>query len=84
MRTDGWQRMTGAPMADDEDGDQEKAVERRALSARVVHEAFRSEGASELERPWNALAWSGLAAGISMGLSFIAQGLLRAHLPDTN
>ncbi len=84
MRTDRWQRMTGAPMADDDDGDQEKAVERRALSARVVHEALRSEGASELERPWNALAWSGLAAGISMGLSLIAQGLLRAHLPDTN
>lgn len=60
-----------------------RALERRALSAVAVHEALRSEGAAEIERPWNALAWSGLAAGISMGLSLVAQGLLRAHVPDT-
>lgn len=59
-----------------------KAVDRRSLSARAVHEALLSEGSSEVERPWNALAWSGLAAGISMGLSLLAEGLLHARLPD--
>lgn len=68
---------------EEQDDERKKALERRSLSARAVHEALRSEGSSEIERPWNALAWSGLAAGLSMGLSLTAEGLLRAHLPDT-
>lgn len=63
--------------------DSERGLERRALEARDVHDALRAEGSSELERPWTALAWSGLAAGLSISLSMLAQGLLRAHLPDT-
>jgi formate-nitrite transporter family protein len=42
----------------------------------------RQDGADTLARGSGALAWSGLAAGLSMGLSLIAEGLLRAHLPD--
>jgi formate/nitrite transporter FocA (FNT family) len=68
-------------MTDQED-ERKRGLERRSLSARAVHEALRSEGASELERPWNALGWSGLAAGLSMGMSLLAEGLLRAHLPE--
>lgn len=70
--------------ADEAESEQKKAAERRALTARTVHEALRSEGVSEIERPWTALAWSALAAGISMGLSLVAEGALRAHLPDTS
>jgi formate/nitrite transporter FocA (FNT family) len=40
------------------------------------------EGESELCRPVSALAWSGLAAGLSMGFSLVAQGLLQANLPQ--
>jgi len=69
---------------DEEEHERQTAAERRSLSARTVHEALRSEGASELERPWTALAWSGLAAGVSMGLSMLTQGVLRAHLPDAS
>jgi formate/nitrite transporter FocA (FNT family) len=29
-----------------------------------------------------ALAWSGLASGLSMGFSFLTQALLRSNLPD--
>src|SRR6185312_17234450 len=29
-----------------------------------------------------ALAWSAFAAGLSMGFSFVAQGVLMTHLPD--
>ena len=44
--------------------------------------APRREGRRELERKTSSLAWSGLAAGMSMGFSFIAQGLLKHHLPN--
>jgi formate/nitrite transporter FocA (FNT family) len=47
-----------------------------------MHEAVRHDGDTELERSVSALASSGLAAGLSMGFSFIAEGLLRSHLPD--
>ncbi|HTW86443.1 MAG TPA: formate/nitrite transporter family protein [Candidatus Binataceae bacterium] len=60
------------------------AKERTALRAAVIHEAIRAEGAGELQRPATALSWSGLAAGLSIGFSFVTSGLLRAHLADTN
>ncbi|HUQ86342.1 MAG TPA: formate/nitrite transporter family protein [Vicinamibacterales bacterium] len=69
--------------AHEDEEEDKKALDRRALSAHAVHTALRSEGESELEREWTALAWSGLAAGLSMGLSMMVQGTLRAHLPDT-
>lgn len=60
-------------------------VERRSgLRAVLVHEAIRKEGEDELVRPLPAIAWSGLAAGLSMGFSLVAEGLLRSHLPDTS
>ena len=59
-----------------------EAEDRTSVSAVVVHEAIRRDGEEELNRPVSALAWSGLAAGLSMGFSFVGQGLLRAHLPD--
>ncbi|HYE15513.1 MAG TPA: formate/nitrite transporter family protein [Pyrinomonadaceae bacterium] len=62
--------------------EQEDADRRSAPSGKVVYKAILSEGESELERPSSALFWSGLAAGLSMGFSMIAEGLLQAHLPD--
>lgn len=58
------------------------ARERTALRAAVIHEAIRAEGEGELKRPVSALTWSGLAAGLSMGFSLVATGLLQGHLPD--
>lgn len=55
---------------------------RLAPHPRVVHETIRREGEEELARPSSALAWSGLAAGLSMGFSLVGEGVLRAHLPD--
>jgi formate/nitrite transporter FocA (FNT family) len=60
----------------------EEIEERTAPTGKVVYEAIRNEGASELERSTSSLAWSGLAAGLSMGFSFLGAGLLRAHLPE--
>lgn len=60
----------------------QEAEDRTSVSANVVHEAIRHDGEEELNRPVSALAWSGFAAGLSMGFSFVAQALFRAHLPD--
>ncbi len=59
-----------------------KVKERVALGAHVVYEAVRLEGEDELERPAVALAWSGLAAGLSMGFSLLAEAALFSYLPD--
>jgi formate/nitrite transporter FocA (FNT family) len=61
---------------------EQDAESRTSVKAIVVHEAIRKDGDEELRRPGSALAWSGLAAGMSMGFSFVGEGLLRAHLPD--
>jgi formate/nitrite transporter FocA (FNT family) len=62
--------------------EQKQVEERLAIGAHVVYETIRREGEEELRRPVAALWWSALAAGLSMGFSFIAEGLLMAHLPD--
>ncbi len=62
---------------------EEQQVQKRvAISAHVVHETIRREGDEELRRSSSALAWSGFAAGLSMGFSLIAEGLLAAYLPN--
>src|SRR5215207_8851999 len=64
------------------DVEHREAEERSAPSGKVVYKAILKEGEGELARSSSALFWSGLAAGLSMGLSMIAEGLLHAHLPD--
>ena len=59
------------------------AVRRSAPKAAVVYEAIRREGEEELSRNTSALIWSGLAAGLSMGFSFLMETLLTLNLPDT-
>ena len=65
-------------------GEQKQVEERVAISPNVVHETIRREGDDELQRSSSALAWSGLAAGLSMGFSLVAEGLLAAYLPDAH
>ncbi|MGB3623366.1 MAG: formate/nitrite transporter family protein, partial [Ketobacter sp.] len=60
------------------------ARRRESPSAAVVYEAIRSEAESELKRPLMGIAWSALAAGLSMGFSFVAQALLHGYIPDTS
>lgn len=50
--------------------------------AAVLHEIIRTQGNLELERSVAALWWSALAAGLTMGLSLMAMGLLNSRLPD--
>jgi len=53
-------------------------------SAALIHETIRAEGESELQRPLSALLVSGFAAGLSMGLSLLIEGMLHVQLPDTS
>lgn len=55
--------------------------ERQSPGGHIVYEAVLKEGEEELERSNSALAWSGLAAGLSMGFSLVGHGLLKHHLP---
>jgi formate/nitrite transporter FocA (FNT family) len=61
---------------------QRQVEEAKSLDAKTTYEVIRREGLTELDRSTSALAWSGLAAGLSMGFSFLTEGLLRSHLPD--
>jgi formate/nitrite transporter FocA (FNT family) len=61
-----------------------KIEEHSALRVGVIYEAIRAEGEDELGRSSSALAWSGLAAGLSMGFSLVLNGLLRNGLPPTD
>ena len=62
--------------------EEEQVQERVNIGAHVVHETIRREGEAELKRTSAALWWSALAAGLSMGFSLIAEGLLTAYLPS--
>ncbi|HEU4882220.1 MAG TPA: formate/nitrite transporter family protein [Longimicrobium sp.] len=68
--------------ADLDEDEQKNAQEEQSLDAKTTHEVIRLEGERELERPVGALAWSGLAAGLAMGFSLVAQGVLHHALPD--
>jgi len=69
-----------SPHLDEEEKGQ--AASHAALRPLVIHEIIREEGETELSRKTMSLIWSGLAAGLSMGFSLVAQSLLRAGLPD--
>ena len=71
------------PAAPDTAARDAKTIERSSrLSAPVIYEVLRREGEEEMERPLASLWWSGVAAGLSLSLSLLAQAVLRAHLPD--
>lgn len=64
--------------------EQREAEQQKRPRAAVIHEAVRAGGEEELNRTVSSLAWSGIASGLSMGFSLVAEGLLRSYLPDTH
>ena len=48
----------------------------------VIYEVVRRLGEEEMVRPATSLWWSGVAAGLSISFSLLAQAILRTHLPD--
>lgn len=62
---------------------QRRAEEKTSINAHIIFKAIAKSGEDELSRSSGALAFSGLAAGLSMGFSLIAEAALGTHLPDT-
>ena len=64
-------------------GDEHETVEDKSPPrAAVLHEIIRRSGQEELSRGVAALAWSALAAGLSMGFSFLARAVLHRYVQD--
>jgi formate/nitrite transporter FocA (FNT family) len=63
-----------SPHLDEKERDQASA--HSSPRALVIHEIIREEGETALERKPLALLWSALAAGLSMGFSFLTQAVL--------
>ncbi|OLL27566.1 transporter [Burkholderia sp. SRS-W-2-2016] len=63
-----------SPHLDDKERDQ--ASEHSSPRALVIHEIIREEGEMALGRAPLALLWSALAAGLSMGFSFLTEAVL--------
>jgi formate/nitrite transporter FocA (FNT family) len=71
-----------APHSQLDEHERGQAEEHASPRALVIHEVLREQGEEELKRPVVALAWSGLAAGMSLGFSFLGLALMRSALPD--
>lgn len=52
------------------------------MSSPEIYEFIAEEGREEIARPAVSLSWSGLAAGIGISFSLLAQGYLHKYLPD--
>lgn len=48
----------------------------RALAPRAVYEVINLEGREEIKRPLSSLWWSGIAAGVGISSSILAEGIL--------
>lgn len=57
---------------------------RRLPSEHTLHDVLIHQGCQELDRATSAIFWSALAAGLSMGFSLVAEGVLYAHLPEVS
>jgi len=66
-----------------DDREQKQAAQHASPRALVIHEIVREEGEAAMERTAGTLLMSALAAGLSMGFSFLAQAVIESSLPDT-
>lgn len=64
-------------MADD---DHDQGAASKAIEPKHLHRAVRSEGEDELNRPVQSLFWSGLAAGLAVSASLVAEAALHRSI----
>ena len=62
----------------------DRVEERATPRTPVIYDVVRRYGEDEMSRPTTSLWWSGLAAGLSMSFSLLAEAILRMHLPETD
>lgn len=73
----------GAESPNLDDAQREQAAQHSTPHALVIHEIVREEGEAAMERTFAALMWSALAAGLSMGFSFLVQSILESAMPES-
>jgi formate/nitrite transporter FocA (FNT family) len=61
----------------------EDVEDRSSPRTPVIYEVVCRLGEEEMARPAFSLWWSGVAAGMSISFSLLAQAILHTHLPDT-
>lgn len=61
---------------------EDQIKEHSKLSADTVYDVIRHSGEEELERTNRSLFYSGVAAGIVISFSVLAEAILRTYLPD--
>lgn len=87
-KTDAPRRSTAGTKHDGDENQQiteqeiEDIEERSSLRTPVIYEAVRRLGEQEMVRPATSLWWSGVAAGLSISFSLLAQAILQMGLPD--
>lgn len=64
--------------------EENKARQEESLDQKITYDVIRREGDKELERPLSGIWWAALAGGLSMGLVFMTEALLRSHLPEAD
>jgi len=72
----------GARTQDITEREAEDIEERSSPRTPVIYEIVRRLGEEEMGRPATSLWWSGVAAGLSISFSLLAQAILHLHLPD--
>jgi formate/nitrite transporter FocA (FNT family) len=69
----------------DLDRDEKHQVDKyENVHSSVIFEAIRREGEHELSRPFSALWWSGVAAGLAISTSVLCKGFLASILPHAD
>ena len=61
----------------------EDIEERSSPRTPVIYEIVRRLGDEEMARPITSLWWSGVAAGLSISFSLLAQAIIQTHLPPS-
>lgn len=61
----------------------ERVNDKLRLHSATIYEIVSREGSAELSRKLSALAWSGLAAGICISFSMLAEAYFKMYLPET-
>lgn len=82
----GNRRARGKSQAAPDTGITEREIEdveaRSSPRTPVIYEIVARFGEEEMSRPLMSLWWSGIAAGLSISFSLLAQAILDSHLPD--
>lgn len=61
---------------------EDRVDEHRPLTSGETFHVVSESGLEELRRPAFSLAWSGLAAGLTLGFSVVTEAVIAGHLPD--